>query len=208
VDTSDVFAYESRLAPRAVRLRWNSMLNEKDILARLILLRKQGYINFRVPPPHGRWTILIDKYEPTCDDHQGSRLDAFVAGSLTNPVYVPLDPERCVGGYTMFRNGVRDHIKKGRFTPTEWLVFSTCLLWADWTTGNFEGNAQGICTLWRSRVKVRAVQKSMKSLKDSHYVSYENPKGKKGFISITVHKNHITFGDKKGTRVSAYDQTT
>jgi hypothetical protein len=138
--------------PQELRLRWNSMLNEQDILARLLLLRKQGYINFRKPStPHADWKILIDKFEPTCGDHKHTRLDAFADGSLTTPAYIPNDPEKLVGGYTMFRNGVRDHIKKGRFSPTDWLVFSTCVLWADWSTGNFEGNAQGICTLWGAR---------------------------------------------------------
>jgi hypothetical protein len=46
----------------------------------------------------------------------------------------------------------------------------------------------------------------MLRLKNAHYISYENPKGKKGFLDITVHKNHITVGEKKGTTVGDWEQ--
>jgi hypothetical protein len=175
---------------------WDSKLNLPDIESSLELLRKKKYLTFRNSST--RYDILVNKYEPTCGDNQGLRLNAFK--SLSEPVYETFEAED--GHYTMFRLGIREHIENGRFSATDWAVFSTCLLWSKGGLGVFHGNSSGISSLWSGRLNVRTVQTSMAKLKEARYLTYPNPSGKRGSFPIIIHNYDCTAGDRKGERLN------
>lgn len=77
------------------------------------------------------------------------------------------DVEMSWGNYTMLRNGIREHIRLGKFSPTDWCVYSTLLLYADWGTGIYFGCAGTIAPVWNGQLNARTVRDSMNRLRSA-----------------------------------------
>jgi hypothetical protein len=187
--------------PKDLQVKWDYKLTEPQIWEALYDLRKRGYINFRQPSdPYRNFRILINKFEPTCGEHKGKRLNAF--SSIANPVYEDFDAK--AEGYCMLDNYLRNDICSGSFTPVSWAIYCTCRIWVDFAEGHWHGNAGSICTLWRGQLSIHTVRKCMLQLRESKFIHYENPLGTRGQFNIKIHNIMITDGVKKGTRLNAW----
>jgi hypothetical protein len=109
--------------------------------------------------------------------------------------------------YTMMRNGIREHMQRGRFSATDMAVYQTLLLWADWATGIYFGCAETICSAWGGQLKPKTVRDSLCRLRANLYINYREGDGQRGSYNILINKYQPTMGHMVGWELNAVTST-
>jgi hypothetical protein len=123
---------------------------------------------------------------------------------MAKKVKVIESPELFPDGFTPFANGIRDHLRDGMFTPTEWCVYTTLHLWAEWGTGIYYGNAESLTPIWAGNLKQRTVRDCLYSLREKKYINYREGDGKRGPFNILINKFVCRKGTLTGWKLDAF----
>lgn len=111
-------------------------------------------------------------------------------------------------GYIPLRRGVLEHLHTGKMTPSELVVFTILLTWADHRTGIAVTNGPGIVFLSGDQLKLRTVQDALNSLEKAGYI--KRPfyvQGQRGNQRIFIDKFIVTGGALSGKQLSIADTT-
>jgi len=109
-------------------------------------------------------------------------------------------------GYIPLRRGVLEHLHSGKMTPSELVVFTILLTWADHRTGVAITNGPGIVFLSGEQLKLRTVQDALNSLEKAGYI--KRPfyvQGQRGNQRIFIDKFIVTGGALKDKQLSFAD---
>lgn len=107
-------------------------------------------------------------------------------------------------GFTPLRNGLRAHIKAGKFSPFDLGVYTFLHFNADWATGIYTGCALAIAFGFGDSALKQQVQKSLRRLRDAQYINYPRGNGARNSYAICIHKYVITTGERSGLRLNAW----
>lgn len=106
--------------------------------------------------------------------------------------------------FLALRRGLRDHIRRGCLCPTDLGIYTYIHFEADWSTGIFTGCALSIAYGFNDPNLKECVQKSLRRLRDRHYINYPKGDGSRGSYPILINKYEITVGDLSGRRLNAW----
>jgi hypothetical protein len=110
-------------------------------------------------------------------------------------------------GFAKIRNGLREHIKAGRFTLDDLGVYTYLHLECGYTTGIYTGTASGIAYGFgnvNDPTLVDRIQRSLSRLRRGKYINYPKGKGKRGGYQILIDKYEPTHGEQSGKRLNAW----
>ena len=105
-------------------------------------------------------------------------------------------------GYVPVRRGLIEHVRSGRLTVTEYVVFTFLLVWADHRTGIATINGPGIVGLSGGQLDLDYVQKCVASLERKGYI--KRPffvQGQRGDQKIFIDKFVVTRRTENATEV-------
>lgn len=114
---------------------------------------------------------------------------------------VDLNPE----GFTAIRNGIRDHIKKGKLLPGDLGVYVYLHLECDWRTGIYHGTALGIAHGFHNPSLKREIQDALYRLRREKYINYRIGNGSRGGYEMLIHKFRPTVGQLYGRELNAWE---
>jgi len=106
--------------------------------------------------------------------------------------------------FTPIRNGLLDHLERGRFSPFDLGVYMFLHLHADWATGIYRGCALGIAFGFGDSSLKHHIQKALRRLRDRGYINYKKGDGTRGNYSILIDKYEPRVGELLGTRLDAW----
>lgn len=108
-------------------------------------------------------------------------------------------------GFTKIRNGLREHIKKGKFKgPFDLGVYVFLQMECDWSTGIYHGTALGIAYGFDDSTLRAHIQKALARLRTSGYINYPSGTGKRCAYDILIDKFEPTTGRWVGKRLNAW----
>lgn len=113
---------------------------------------------------------------------------------------INLNPE----GFTAIRNGIREHVKQGKFQLNDLGLYLYLHLECDWRTGVYHGTAEGIAYGLGDLSLKREVQDSLSRLRREGYINYRKGNGQRGGYDILIHKFRPTVGKLFGFELNAW----
>lgn len=119
------------------------------------------------------------------------------------------DQERS-GGFTMVRNGLREHIEAGMFSPTELGIYSYIQYHANFQFQALWTNASSIATgFHHPSATQRIVQEAMQKMRTNRYIDYPlGGYGKGQSFPVLILKGEPTLGVLKGSRLIGFTSTS
>lgn len=105
-------------------------------------------------------------------------------------------------GYIPKRRGIMEHLRDGRLTLMDYIVFDLLLIWADHRTGIATTNGPGLVFLSGNQLKLDTVQTSLRRLEEGGYI--RRPfyvQGQRGDQKIFIDKYVVTRKTERGTEV-------
>jgi hypothetical protein len=106
--------------------------------------------------------------------------------------------------FVAIRNGILEHLAVGNLGPFDLGIYLFLHLRANWATGVYQGSALTIAFQFGDARIKEHVQKSLRRLRDRHYINYRNGDGKRGAYPILINKYEPTVGELFGTRLDAW----
>lgn len=111
-------------------------------------------------------------------------------------------------GYFPKRRGVLEHLRDGRLSIMDYVVFDLLLIWADANTGIATTNGPGLVFLSGNQLKLDTVQTSLRNLEAGKYIARPfYVQGQRGDQKIFIDKFVCTKGKLKG-KVLSFTKTT
>ncbi len=107
-------------------------------------------------------------------------------------------------GFSPIRRGLIEHIREGRFCPSDLGIYTFLLLTADWATGVCYSCAAGIASQFGDPGLKELVQKALRRLRQNGYINYQRGHGQRGSYPILINKYEPTVGALCGTRLNAF----
>ena len=111
------------------------------------------------------------------------------------------------GGYVQIRNGLREHVAAGQFSPTDLAVYLFLHLHKNWKTAICWTNARSIATCFKLD-HASTVQDSFRRLRDKGYIQYRPGDGKRGSYPVLIVGDEPTHGVLKGCRLIGFAEST
>ncbi len=119
------------------------------------------------------------------------------------------EQERFFSNYTMTRNGIRDHIQAGRFTPFSFGIYEFLKLYALYEYAVNYTNAQAVATTFSCGTSLRSVQEAFLGLRKNEFIDYpEGGFGKGRLYPVLILKGEPTQGVLKGSRLIGFTDKT
>lgn len=101
------------------------------------------------------------------------------------------------------REGLWGHIAEGKFTMSDYCVYSTLLRHAKWGTGICITSAGSIAGNWGGQLKKNTVQVSLRRLREEGYIKYPKGVGSTGVYPVLIDKYEPQIGACKGWSLNA-----
>jgi hypothetical protein len=111
----------------------------------------------------------------------------------------------CPEGFVKIRNGILDHIRQGKLSPTELGIYLYLHLTAGWKTGICRTNAPAIFTQFNANMpSVATAKRALANLRCLGYINYPVGSGRRGLFPVLIHKYRPSAGDLVGTELDAF----
>jgi hypothetical protein len=107
-------------------------------------------------------------------------------------------------GFAKIRNGLREHIKKGKLTPQDLGVYLYFHLECNWSTGIYHGSALGIAYGFDNPELKRHIQRSLARLRENCYINFKKGDGSHKGYDILIDKFEPSAGKLSGKRLNAW----
>ena len=110
-------------------------------------------------------------------------------------------------GFTKIRNGLREHLKAGKFTPDDLGVWTYLQMACNYATGIYVGTSTGIAYGFGDagdKTLIDRIQRSLARLRKGGYINYPKGSGKRKAYPILLDKFEPTYGEQSGMRLNAW----
>ena len=107
-------------------------------------------------------------------------------------------------GFSPIRRGLIEHIREGKFCPSDLGIYTFLQLTADWATGVCYTCAAGIASQFGDPGLKELVQKALRRLRQNGYINYQRGHGQRGLYPILINKYEPTVGALCGMRLNAF----
>lgn len=109
-----------------------------------------------------------------------------------------------MAGFSPIRRGLIEHIREGKFCPSDLGIYTFLQLTADWSTGVCYTCAAGIASQFGDPGLKELIQKALRRLRDNGYINYQWGHGQRGSYPILLNKYEPTVGELCGKRLNAF----
>lgn len=107
-------------------------------------------------------------------------------------------------GFLRLRNGICEHIRSGNLTPSDFSIYVTIHLFADWRTGVCSTTAASLASNWGSWPrddKKRSFNLGLERLREKNYIDYPEGVGEHGVYPVLLNLAEPTLGALRGWRL-------
>jgi hypothetical protein len=111
-------------------------------------------------------------------------------------------------GFSPIRRGLIEHIREGKFCPSDLGIYTFLQLTADWATGVCYTCAAGIASQFGDPGLKELVQKALRRLRENGYINYQRGHGQRGLYPILINKYEPTVGALCGKRLNAFAENS
>jgi len=107
-------------------------------------------------------------------------------------------------GFLRLRNGIWTHIREGRLSANEFVVYCTLYQFVDKRTGICRTTAASLASNWGDgNVSKELVQQCLARLREKKYINYPQGTGLRGAYPVLIDKFDVNSGLARGWRLNA-----